>query len=153
MLPSLLPNDLNSSSRLKVSSTIFSQRPLEPNKLQIATQKLDGNVLDVSISLQLSFNKLLYEQPLGAIDDSKVSQIMWRSMQSGNSSSLWTTVIYFSTLPYGWIPEDGVDIFRQFLIYIKTQWLELCHKLDEHLAKRVNFFFYTLVNFTFGTKN
>lgn len=64
-------------------------------------------------------------------------------MQSANPSSPWTTVIYFSTLPYGWIPEDGVEIIRQFFVYIKTQWLELCHKFDDYLAKRVKFSSFT----------
>lgn len=89
-------------------------------------------------SLRLSINKFLYDQPSGVIDDNKLSRVIWRSMQPKNPSSPWTTVVYFSTLPYGWIPEDGVDIFRQFFVHIKTEWLELCHKFGDYLAKRVN---------------
>lgn len=145
----MLSDDLNSSVWSKFPTDVFAQSRLEPSKLQITTKKLNGNSLDISISLRLSINIYLYDHPLGAIDDNKVGRIMWRSMKPTDLSSPWTTVVYFSTLPHGWIPEDGVDIFRQFFVHIKTQWLELCHKFDDYLAKRVCFFFfYPLIHFT-----
>ena len=49
----------------------------------------------------------------------------------------WKTRDHFSMLPYGWIPEDGVDFFRQFIDNLKRRWLKLCDLAEEHLSKRV----------------
>lgn len=141
MLPSLVSDDLNSSVWSIIPFDVFSQTRLEPNKLQITPPMVNGNSLDFSISLQLSINSYLYDQPLGtmgAMGDNKVSRIIWRSMRPRNPSKPWNTVVYISTLPGGSIPEDGVDIFRQFLVQIQLQWLNLCQTLENHLAKRVN---------------
>lgn len=137
MLPSLLSDDSNSSFWSKIPSDVFAQSRLESNKLQMISKMANGHSVDISISLQLSLNSYLYDQPLGATGDNKVSRIIWRSMRPKNPSNPWNTVVYLSTLPYGWIPEDGVDIFRLFFVHIQSQWSELCHKLDSHLAERV----------------
>lgn len=139
MLPSLLSDHLNSSVWSNIASDAFTQSRLEPNKLQM-TKTVNGNVLDVSISLRLSINSYLYGQLLGAAGDNKVTRIIWRSMRPTNLSNPWNTVVYISTLPNGWIPQDGVDMFHQFLVHLQSQWLELCHKLDNNLAKRVKHF-------------
>ena len=49
----------------------------------------------------------------------------------------WKTRAYLSMLPYGWIPEDGLDFFQQFVDNLKQKWLKLCDLAEEHLSKRV----------------
>jgi len=47
----------------------------------------------------------------------------------------WESIGHFSMLPYGWIPDDGVDFFTQFMLYLKGRWLELCDFAEEHLTE------------------
>jgi hypothetical protein len=152
MLPSLVSDDLNGSVWSTIPSDVLSQSRLEPNKLQITTRMVNGNSLHMSISLQLSINSYLYGQPLCGIGDNKVSRIIWRSMRPRSPSDPWNTVVCISTLPYGWIPEDGVDIFGHFLVQIKSQWLELCHRFDNHLAKRASLSYPHTDAYYFGKK-
>jgi hypothetical protein len=41
-------------------------------------------------------------------------------------------------MPFGWIPDDGVDFFKQFILYLKERWLRLCDLAKDHLAARVS---------------
>ncbi|OAF62704.2 hypothetical protein VC83_01210 [Pseudogymnoascus destructans] len=43
---------------------------------------------------------------------------------------------HLSTLPYGWIPDDGVDFFKQFIICLKDRWVVGCDLVEGDLAKR-----------------
>ncbi|PVH92104.1 hypothetical protein DM02DRAFT_544386 [Periconia macrospinosa] len=43
---------------------------------------------------------------------------------------------YCSTLPYGWIPENGTDFFALFMKFLKEKWLETCKQAEEHLENR-----------------
>lgn len=46
----------------------------------------------------------------------------------------WQTSTHYSTLPNGWIPDDGVDFFKQFLEHLQARWLRLCQQGEELLA-------------------
>ncbi|KAK3900984.1 ankyrin repeat-containing domain protein [Staphylotrichum tortipilum] len=48
--------------------------------------------------------------------------------------SSWQTATHFSTLPNGWIPDGGVDFFKQFLAELQTRWLHLCQQGEELLS-------------------
>ncbi|KAF2997583.1 hypothetical protein E8E13_002417 [Curvularia kusanoi] len=37
-------------------------------------------------------------------------------------------------LPNGWIPEDVVDFFQQFMRYLRWRWIEICDSADEHMS-------------------
>jgi hypothetical protein len=50
----------------------------------------------------------------------------------------WKTTDHFSMLPHGWIPEDGVDFFHQFLLHLKDSWQGLCDRAHERLFKLVS---------------
>lgn len=50
----------------------------------------------------------------------------------------WESIDHFSMLPYSWIPDDGVDFFTQFIVYLKGRWLKLCDLAEEHLTQRVS---------------
>jgi hypothetical protein len=45
---------------------------------------------------------------------------------SSRTTTGWRSVTYFSSLPNGWIPHDGVDFFEQLLNYLRTKWVEHC---------------------------
>jgi hypothetical protein len=40
----------------------------------------------------------------------------------------WKSVTFFSSLPNGWIPDDGVDFFGQLLDHLRTKWVESCEE-------------------------
>jgi hypothetical protein len=52
----------------------------------------------------------------------------------------WWPIVYFSMLPYGWIPNDGIDFFKQFMLHLEERWLKLCQQAEEHLTKSVSCF-------------
>ncbi|KAF2188018.1 hypothetical protein K469DRAFT_567803, partial [Zopfia rhizophila CBS 207.26] len=62
--------------------------------------------------------------------------ITWTMVSSANPNkeSSWRSTDHFSMLPYGWIPEDGVDFFTQFILHLKDRWLKLCNLAEEHLT-------------------
>jgi hypothetical protein len=68
------------------------------------------------------------------------SRITWTMMPPANPSSrsTWKSRDHFSTLPYGWIPDDGVDFFTQFILCLKERWLKLCDLAEKHLSDRVS---------------
>ncbi|KAF2181531.1 hypothetical protein K469DRAFT_589019 [Zopfia rhizophila CBS 207.26] len=48
----------------------------------------------------------------------------------------WKSIDHFSMLPYGWIPDDSIDFFTQFIRNLKRRWLKLCDLAEEHISKR-----------------
>lgn len=50
------------------------------------------------------------------------------------------SIDHFSMLPFGWIPEDGVEFLTQFMLHLKERWLKLCDLADQHLADCVSEF-------------
>ncbi|OPB41000.1 hypothetical protein A0O28_0106970 [Trichoderma guizhouense] len=98
------------------------------NCLQITKSK-NNNIVDISISLRLSMN-----QYANSSADIRESRIVWRAIQPISSSSTSTEMVYLSTLPIGWIPDNAMDLFQQFIAQIKTDWLEVCSRFGKHLS-------------------
>ncbi|KAF4441559.1 ankyrin, partial [Fusarium albosuccineum] len=48
----------------------------------------------------------------------------------------WTMKEHFSTLPDGWIPDDGIDFFQQLVVHLTKGWSNLCHQTEGHLSHR-----------------
>lgn len=67
--------------------------------------------------------------------------ITWTmTYQSGEkTNSMWKSVKYFSTLPNGWIPENHVVFFTQFMSSLGEKWLHVCNQADDHLSQRVSY--------------
>ncbi|KAH7220436.1 uncharacterized protein BKA55DRAFT_697488 [Fusarium redolens] len=42
---------------------------------------------------------------------------------------------YFSMLQDGWIPEDGIELFQQFLVHLTARWSELCSQFEDYLSR------------------
>jgi hypothetical protein len=65
--------------------------------------------------------------------------IAWTMIQPTNGSNgPWESRNHFSMLPYGWIPDDGVDFFKQFVRCLKDMWCEECDSAEKVLAERVS---------------
>jgi hypothetical protein len=65
--------------------------------------------------------------------------IAWTMIPPKSSTSRTSKSInHLSTLPYGWIPDNGVDFFKQFILCLKDRWFVECDLMDGDLAKRVS---------------
>ena len=49
----------------------------------------------------------------------------------------WKSIEHFSTLPFGWIPKDGVDFFSLFIEYLSRRWHLFCISAEERLLQQV----------------
>jgi hypothetical protein len=45
---------------------------------------------------------------------------------------------YFSMLQDGWIPDDGIELFQQFLAHLTARWSELCSQFEDYLSRLVS---------------
>ncbi len=54
------------------------------------------------------------------------------------TSSAWKSTVHISTLPYGWIPEDGIDCIRQFIMCLVDTWERKSEEAERRLAERVS---------------
>lgn len=50
----------------------------------------------------------------------------------------WRTVEHFSALPYGWIPENGLDFFKAFLQDLQVYWKSICERAHSRLFELVS---------------
>jgi hypothetical protein len=55
-----------------------------------------------------------------------------------NTAQRWMAMHYFSMLPYGWIPDNGVDFFVLFISFLEKKWLHLCDLGEEELNECVS---------------
>lgn len=89
-----------------------------------------------------------YHASSEAIPNHKTVMIKWivikqrdRDSRTGES---WKSVSHFSTLPNGWIPDDGVDFFKQFLGELQAMWLRNCGRGEKVLVESVRTFMFGL---------
>ncbi|KAI1126704.1 ankyrin repeat-containing domain protein [Nemania abortiva] len=117
-------------------ATADSKAQLKPNKLQVSfPQETHDHAVVVSVSLWFPVELHLSQGGLNSPSWSK-SRIAWKIMRPTNPrKGPWRPTVYFSMLPYGWIPDDGIDFFKQFIAYLKEIWLELCRQAEKDLNK------------------
>ncbi|KAL6814892.1 hypothetical protein J3E69DRAFT_346257 [Trichoderma sp. SZMC 28015] len=123
---------LNDTTLVKMPIALAQQQPAV-NDLQIVERRYD-NILDVSISLLLCLDESIIGQP-SSLNDIRVNNISWRATLPRNPGSMSPSMIYFSTLPFGWIPDDAMDFFQQFMTHIEAQWSEVCSTFGESLSE------------------
>ncbi len=58
------------------------------------------------------------------------------------SDGSWKSINHFSMLPHGWMPDDGVDFFKQFVLCLKDAWFTECNLAEEDLTTQVSSFFF-----------
>jgi hypothetical protein len=62
--------------------------------------------------------------------------VMWNSNMDGTES--WKSIEHFSTLPYIWVPLNGIDFFQHFIISLEQCWLSLCGEMYSNLSNSVS---------------
>jgi hypothetical protein len=117
-----------------------SKELVAPNKLQISLpRKVDSREIDISVSLWFPTEQISSPKHFSIRDGGKC-RIAWKMIRSADlKSNRRKPIVYFSTLPYGWIPSDEIDLFKQFIVCIKGRWLMLCQQAEEHLSERVSY--------------
>jgi hypothetical protein len=60
--------------------------------------------------------------------------VAWTMRRYG---SCWMTGDLFSTLPIGWIPNDGFDLFLELLAQLTERWSELCTSAENYFFELV----------------
>ncbi|KAL7935803.1 hypothetical protein V8C35DRAFT_262360 [Trichoderma chlorosporum] len=134
----ILKDDLDNAVWSKVPIAPAHQQPVA-NYLQMTEITIDqltnNKLLDTSFSFRLSVSQYINDQS-SSFGDFKASRIAWRAIRPIRPGSPWPSIVYFSTLPYGWIPDDGMHFFEQFVTHINAQWLELCRQFGEYLSNK-----------------
>lgn len=115
---------------------------LKPNELYISVPKrTHANSSDISVSLSISMEHFAASKPHNASAPTtyRTYKIAWRVYQPTKPNNPWIPTVYFSTLPNGWIPENDLDLFKQFITCVKEDWLEQCKQIETYLYNRVSY--------------
>ncbi len=119
-----------------------SEDNLQRDKLQIFHKKqTDGLAISFSAAVWFSAIPIQENQKNFNIPDWGECRIAWTMGPSTdpNGRPSWNSIDHFSMMLYGWIPDDGFDLFTQFILYLKKErWLKICDLAEEHLAKCVS---------------
>jgi hypothetical protein len=130
-----------------VDDSLWPRVPITDSKEQLKANTLhtslpretDGHGVDVSVSLWFPVEQDPSQKHFSLPDASKC-RIAWKIIRPTDpSNDPWRPIVYFSMLPNGWIPHDGIDFFKQFMVYLKERWLELCQQAEGHLTKSVSY--------------
>jgi hypothetical protein len=78
--------------------------------------------------------------------------IAWKILQPSKPTdrTCWKSTEHFSTLPYGWIPDDGAEFFALFIRKLKENWLDLFATAQERLSQRVSTKSRSIINMSFA---
>ncbi|KAH7200630.1 ankyrin repeat-containing domain protein [Fusarium oxysporum] len=124
----------------------------ERNKLIFDTESTlpwqKGSLKNVAAKLEISHD----ESPQGvryfvtaslpisiAFYDGKNSSlpigISWTMMPPAipNGESSWKSITHLSVLPYGWIPDNGIEFFALFMAELEKRWSALCDETKTYL--------------------
>ncbi|KAF4452082.1 putative ankyrin 2,3/unc44 [Fusarium austroafricanum] len=84
----------------------------------------------------------LVKTPNGFLDDKwKDLAIAWTlSDLEGSEISPWQTKVHLSMLQIGWIPDDGLDFFQQFIIHLTESWSLVCKVFAQQLLNQVGYY-------------
>ncbi|KAH6838535.1 ankyrin repeat-containing domain protein [Chaetomium sp. MPI-CAGE-AT-0009] len=119
----------------------FFPSPRELDRPTITLSKLPDGGVKCTVSLPVSAvaPSLPYPTSRHAIPEREMMMIEWIVIKQPDTGSLtgesWKSVSHFSTLPNGWIPDDGVDFFKQFLGELQAVWLRTCGEGEKVLAQ------------------
>ena len=121
---------------------------MKPNELQISSHD-EG--IDQGMSFSLS---LLFPAELEIFQERAELRIAWTIVApAAPNNQPWASIDHYSLLPYGWIPNDGIEFFMQFMLCLKGRWLELCESGEKTLDQSVSQHgtpAYLGLEFTFG---
>ncbi|KAA8651885.1 uncharacterized protein ATNIH1004_000783 [Aspergillus tanneri] len=63
-------------------------------------------------------------------DDYTVRTIQWTVLEAPPKS-----ICYFSNLPYGYIPQNDLELVQQFMRIFRKDWMAYCHAARRHLGQ------------------
>jgi hypothetical protein len=82
------------------------------------------------------------------LDSKKGQVIIWEGCgigwtlddleKSSGSTGKTKDYQYYSMLQDSWIPDDGIELFQQFLVHLTRRWLDLYDQFEEHLSRLVS---------------
>lgn len=129
-------SDSSDDSILPKVPIATSEGRLKRNELQILySPGATGREVDVSISLWLPLEEFRSQKESRPRRSIKYS-IAWKIVRTKDDT--WRPQIYFSTLPCVRAPLNGIDLFQQFIVYLKEEWSDLCKIAELHLLDRVS---------------
>ncbi|KZL71446.1 ankyrin repeat protein [Colletotrichum tofieldiae] len=109
------------------------------NKTQIFCQEqIDDSDARISVAVWAPSEDVLEDRICLDFSDWAEYGIAWTmtAPKKHNNSSRWKTRDHFSMLPNGWIPDDGIDFFYQFIAELTIRWSKLCNSAEGHLSMR-----------------
>lgn len=115
--------------------------PIRPNMLEtsVSSPSRSGKVrFSVAIWFPAGFDGMTGNH--FKVPDRGMCRVTWSTSSSTNvneESGIGPTN-YFSMLPSGNIPKNGLDFFAQFLSHLREVWLETCDLAEQHLAECVS---------------
>ncbi|PCD33647.1 hypothetical protein AU210_009867 [Fusarium oxysporum f. sp. radicis-cucumerinum] len=111
---------------------------LQPNKLHLSESVFAGDGKHLVLSAAILLFPWHPDQELGGllIPDKEECRITWtiRRGVDARSEPVWVPLDFFSTLQNSGIPEDGAELFTQFLDDLERRWLGVCDLAEEHLS-------------------
>lgn len=115
--------------------------PIRPNMLETSASSpsRSGKVrFSVAIWFPAGFDKVTGNH--FKVPDRGTCRITWSTSSTLNADgeSRHEPTDYFSMLPSGNIPRNGLDFFAQFLSHLREVWLETCDLAERHLAECVS---------------
>ncbi|ENH71268.1 hypothetical protein FOC1_g10006125 [Fusarium oxysporum f. sp. cubense race 1] len=100
---------------------------LQPNKLHLSESVCAGDGKHLVLSAAILLFPWHPDQELGGllIPDKEECRITWtiRRGADARSEPVWVPLDFFSTLQNSGIPEDGAELFTQFLDDLERRWL------------------------------
>ena len=66
----------------------------------------------------------------------KTVHIAWSNPADNENATFWP-MDFYSTLPYGWVPEGGLPLYCLFLDHLKQLWLDLCKEWHAKISSTV----------------
>ncbi|EXL94654.1 ankyrin repeat-containing domain protein [Fusarium oxysporum II5] len=111
---------------------------LQPNKLHLSESVCAGDGKHFVLSAAILLFPWHPDQKLGGllIPDKEECRITWtiRRGVDARSEPVWVPLDFFSTLQNSGTPEDGAELFTQFLDDLERRWLGVCDLAEEHLS-------------------
>ncbi|OWY51284.1 hypothetical protein AALT_g4570 [Alternaria alternata] len=112
--------------------------PIRPNMLETSASSpsRSGKVrFSVATWFPAGFDKVTGNH--FKVPDRGTCRITWSTSSTLNADgeSRHEPTDYFSMLPSGNIPRNGLDFFAQFLSHLREVWLETCDLAERHLAE------------------
>ena len=64
-------------------------------------------------------------------------EIAWREEDGDETNDSPMPICFYSTLPYGWIPDGIQDFLSLFLGHLKHLWLKICEEAHTTISNTV----------------